>query len=149
MHLDKQLYKNQNMKYLPQRYNYSSNNTISLFKQVKFCKICPLENFKTFLQDYVFICQPACQPVNRNRPRAYTTKYIAFKLPDFHWHEPLLFQSQSLLYAIACLLFIHFNQLIFLLEIKVLTFNHGINISSKVLKLNSKQLAFICTMRLP
>ena len=46
MHLDKQQYKNQNMKNLPQRYNYSSNNTISLFKQVKHCNSCPIENFK-------------------------------------------------------------------------------------------------------
>ena len=34
---------------------------------------------------------------------------------------------------IACPLFIHSNQLIFLLEIKMLTFNHGANILYKVL----------------
>ena len=61
MHLDKQPYKNQNTKNQPQRYNYSSNNTISSFKQAKCCKICPLENFKIFEQNHVFICQPACQ----------------------------------------------------------------------------------------
>ena len=48
MHLDKQPYKNQNTKNQPQRYNYSSNNAISSFKQAKCCKICPLENFKKF-----------------------------------------------------------------------------------------------------
>ena len=74
MHLDKQWYKNQNTKNLPQCYNYSSNNTISSFKQAKCCNICPLESFKKFEQDHVFVCQPAglpdCQPaylsVNRN-----------------------------------------------------------------------------------
>ena len=48
MHLDKQPYKNQNTKNLPQRYKYSSNNAISSFKQAKRCKVCPLENFKNF-----------------------------------------------------------------------------------------------------
>ena len=46
MHLDKQHNKNQNVKNLPQRYNYSSNISISSFKQIKCCNICPLENFK-------------------------------------------------------------------------------------------------------
>ena len=48
MHLDTQWYKIQNTKNLPQRYKYSSNNAISLFKQAKCCNICPLENFKKF-----------------------------------------------------------------------------------------------------
>ena len=34
------------MKNLPQCYNYSSNNAISLLKQAKCCNICSLENFK-------------------------------------------------------------------------------------------------------
>ena len=83
----------------------------------------------------------ASLPVNRNWPRAYTTKYVAFKLPVnkcyFHWQEPLLFRLQYLLYAMAYPLFIYS---IFLLEIKVLAFNHSIRIPYKVLKLNSKQL---------
>ena len=62
MHLDKQPYKNQNTKSQPQRYNYGSNNAISSFKQAKCCKICPLENFKNFKQNHVFVCQPAYQP---------------------------------------------------------------------------------------
>ena len=62
MHLDKQPYKNHNTKNQPQRYNYSSNNAISSFKQAKCCKICPLENFKNFEQNHVFVCQPACLP---------------------------------------------------------------------------------------
>ena len=33
MHFDKQRYKNQNTKNLPQHYNYSSSNAISSFKQ--------------------------------------------------------------------------------------------------------------------
>ena len=37
IHLDKQCYKNQNTKNLPQCYNYSSNNAISSFKQAKCC----------------------------------------------------------------------------------------------------------------
>ena len=134
------MYKNQITKNLPQRYNYSSNNTISSFKQAKCCNICPLENFKKFKQDHVFVWQPASLSTGTDLEPIPLSIYVAFKLPDFHWHKPLLFRSQSSLYAIACLLFIHFNQLIFLLEIKVLTFNHGINISYKVLKLNSKQL---------
>ena len=61
MDLDKHQYKNQNTKNLPQRYNYSSNKTISSFKQAKCCNICPLEKFKKFEQDHIFIYQPACQ----------------------------------------------------------------------------------------
>ena len=61
MRLDEQSYKNQNTKNLPQRYKYS---TISSFKQAKCCKINPLENFKNFKQDYVFICQLASQPAS-------------------------------------------------------------------------------------
>ena len=48
--------------------------------------------------------------------------YIAFKLFEnkhFYRYKPLLFQSQYSLCTIACPLFIHSNQLIFLLEIKV------------------------------
>ena len=60
MHLDKQHYKNQNMRNLPQHYNYSSNNATSSFKQVKCCNICPLENFNKIT--YLF----ASQPVYRN-----------------------------------------------------------------------------------
>ena len=145
MHLHTQWYKIQNTKNLPQRYKYSSNNAISSLKQAKYCNICPLENFKNsnvimFLSDSL----PVCQPVNRNWPRAYTIKYIAFKLPEnkryFRRHEPLLFRWQYLLCAMAYLLFIHSNWLIFLLEINVVTFNYGINIPYKVLKLSSKQL---------
>ena len=54
MHLDKQPCKNQNTKNQPQRYNYSSNNAISSFKQAKCCKICPLENFK-ILNEIMFL----------------------------------------------------------------------------------------------
>ena len=46
MHLDKQWYKNQNAKYLPQCYKYSSNNAICLFKKAKCCNTYALENFK-------------------------------------------------------------------------------------------------------
>ena len=60
MHIDKQCYKNQNTKTLPQRYNYSSNNAISSFKQAKRCNMCPLENSKRFEQDQHFHL-PACQ----------------------------------------------------------------------------------------
>ena len=85
MHLDKQLYKNQNTKNQPQRYNYSSNNAISSFKQAKCCKICPLENFEW---NHIFVCQPAsqpaCLPANRNWPRAYTAMYIAFKFSEIN-----------------------------------------------------------------
>ena len=56
MHVDKQLYKNQNTKNQPQCNNYSSNNTISSFKQAKCCKICPLENFKNFKRNHIFVC---------------------------------------------------------------------------------------------
>ena len=62
MHLDKHRYKNQNTKNLPKRYNYSSNNAISSFKQAKCCNSCPLENFKKFKQDHVFVSQPASLP---------------------------------------------------------------------------------------
>ena len=55
MHLGTQWFKIQNMKNLPQRYKYSSNNAISLFKQAKRCNICPLENFKKFERDHVFV----------------------------------------------------------------------------------------------
>ena len=48
MHLDKQPYKNQNAKKLPQRYKYIFKNAISSFKQAKCCNICPLQNFKNF-----------------------------------------------------------------------------------------------------
>ena len=85
MRLDKQPYKNQNMKNQPQRYKYSSNNTISSFKQAKCCKICPLENFKNFERNHIFVHLPACQQ----------ELYIAFKLSKnkhyFCRHEPLLF----------------------------------------------------------
>ena len=47
MHLDKQRHKNQNIKNLPQHYDYSSNNTISSFKQAKCCNICPLEKLSS------------------------------------------------------------------------------------------------------
>ena len=59
MHLDKQPYKNQNTKNLPQRYKYSFKNGISSFKQAKCCKLSPLENFKNFERSYVFVCQLA------------------------------------------------------------------------------------------
>ena len=62
MHLVKQRYKNQDTKTQLQCYKYSSNNAISPFKQAKCCNNCPLENFKKFEQDHVFVCQP----VNRN-----------------------------------------------------------------------------------
>ena len=55
MHLHKYRYKNQNTKNLPQHYNYSSNNAISSFKQAKCCNTCPLENFKKFERDHVFV----------------------------------------------------------------------------------------------
>ena len=55
MHLHKHRYKNKNTKNLPQHYNYSSNNAISSFKQAKCCNICPLENFKKFERDHVFV----------------------------------------------------------------------------------------------
>ena len=135
MYLHKHWYKN--MKNLPQHYKYSSNNSISSFKQAKYRNICPLENFKKIERDHVFVCLP----VSKNWPRAYTTNYIAFKLPEnkhyFCWHKPLLFWSWC---AMAYPLFIHSNWLIFLLEIKVVTFNHEINILYKVSKLTSKQL---------
>ena len=66
MHLDKQPYKNQNTNNLPQRYKYSFKNAISSFKQAKCYKLSPLKNFKNFEQNYVFVCQPASQPANRN-----------------------------------------------------------------------------------
>ena len=62
MHLHKPWYKNQNTKNLPQRYNYSSTNAISSLKQAKCGNTCPLENFKKFERDDIFVCQP----VNRN-----------------------------------------------------------------------------------
>ena len=63
MHLDKQPYKNQNMKNLPQCYKYSSNKAISSFKQAKCCKLNPLENLK-FLNEITFsyASQPASLP---------------------------------------------------------------------------------------
>ena len=80
MHLDKQLHKNENMKNLPQRYNYNSNNAISSFKQAKYSDICPLENFK--ISNEITFHLTVCLPVNKNSPRAYTADYIAFKLPE-------------------------------------------------------------------
>ena len=60
MRLDKQPYKNQNAKNLPQRYKYSSKNTISSFKQAKCSKVCPLEKFKNLERNYIFVfSQPA------------------------------------------------------------------------------------------
>ena len=62
MHLDKQWYKNQNTKNLPQCYNYSFNNAISSFKQAKCCNICPLENFKNSnAMTFLSASLPACQ----------------------------------------------------------------------------------------
>ena len=58
-------FKNQNTKNLPQRYNYSSNNTISSFKQAKCCNTCPLENFKKTrmrLHFHLTACLPASLP---------------------------------------------------------------------------------------
>ena len=55
MHLHTQWYKIQNTKNPPQRYKYSSNNAISLFKQTKCCNICPLENFKKLERDHIFV----------------------------------------------------------------------------------------------
>ena len=60
-YVDKQWYKNQNTKNLPQCYNYSSNNTISSFKQAKCCNICPLEIFKKSNEiKFSSASQPAC-----------------------------------------------------------------------------------------
>ena len=128
MHLDKQPYKNQSTKNLPQYYKYSFKNTISSFKQAKCCTLSPLENLKNFKRNYIIVCRlaslPACQ---RNWRR-----YIAFKLSEnkcyFCWHKPLLFRLQYSLCTIVCPLFIHSNQLIFLLETKVLTFHKGVDI---------------------
>ena len=47
-----------NIKNLLQHYKYRSNNIISSFKQVKCCKVYPLENFKN-LNKTIFISQPA------------------------------------------------------------------------------------------
>ena len=55
MQLDKQRYKSQNTKSLPQCYDYSSNNAISSFKQAKCSNICPIENFKKFERDHIFV----------------------------------------------------------------------------------------------
>ena len=55
MHLDTQWYKIQNMKNLPQCYEYSSNNAIFSFKQAKCCNICSLENFKKIKRDHDFV----------------------------------------------------------------------------------------------
>ena len=49
---------------------------VSSFKQSKCCSICPLENFEKLKQDHIFVYQPACQPVSRNWPRAYTTNLL-------------------------------------------------------------------------
>ena len=51
MCLDKHPDKNQNTKNPLQCYKYSSNNAISSFKQAKYCKVCPLENFKNLEQN--------------------------------------------------------------------------------------------------
>ena len=62
MHLGTQWFKIQNTKNLPQRFKYSSNNAISLFKQAKSCNICPLENFKknrTRSHFHLTACRPA------------------------------------------------------------------------------------------
>ena len=101
------LFKNQNMKNLPQCYKYSSNNALSLFKQAKCFKVCPLENFKILNKiKFLSASLPTSQPANGNWPSAYTTGYIAFKLSEnkhyFHLHKPLLFRLQYLLCAIAC-----------------------------------------------
>ena len=48
------------MKNLPQCYNYSPNNAISSFKQIKYYNICPL-NISNKI-----IFSSASQPANRN-----------------------------------------------------------------------------------
>ena len=64
MYLVKQCYKNQDTKTQLQCYKYGSNNAISPFKQAKCYNDCPLENFKKFKQDHIFICQPSSQPAS-------------------------------------------------------------------------------------
>ena len=72
MCLDKQPYKNQNMKNVPQHCKYSSNNAVSSFKQAKCYKVCQLENYKNFEQNTKFTFLSASQSVNRDQPSVYT-----------------------------------------------------------------------------
>ena len=111
------------MKYLPQRYNYSTNNAIFSFKQA----ICYNIYLKFNKITFSFVCQPASLPACQQELTQSLYQYVQpsyIVSETFHQYESLLFRLQ---YAITCPLFIHSNRLIFLLETKVLTFNHDIN----------------------
>ena len=126
MHLDKQLYKIPNMKNLAHCNNYSSNNAISSFKQAKCSNICPLMNF------YKFTFLSASLSTGTDLEPILLCTYIAFKLYVISIGTNLCYSNHNTHCAPSPVLF--------LLEIKVLTFNHGINIPYKVFKHNSKQL---------
>ena len=64
MHLHKYRYKNQNTRNLPQRYNYSSNNAISSFKQTKMLQHLSTREFlKNRMGSHFHLTAslPACQ----------------------------------------------------------------------------------------
>ena len=111
MCLQKQPFKNHNAKNQLQLYWYNTNNAITSFKVAKCCYLHPIANFQKLVD---FVCQPACQPVNRKRPSALTARCIAFNISEnigyFHRHEPLIFRSPNLLGAIACPLFYLLHQ---------------------------------------
>ena len=130
------------MKNLPQRYNYSSNNTISSFKQAKCCNTCQLENFKKIEWDCVFVWQPArlsaCLSIRTDlEPLPLNIKPLIFlKISIISVGTNLCYSDRNPCCAtIASPLSINSNWLISLRKIKVLTFNHGIIITHKVLKL--------------
>ena len=125
------------MKNLPQCYN-TALTTLYPHSNKPNAATLPTREFYKFKQNDILVYQQASQLSTR----AYTTMYIALKLSGngcyFHQHKPLLFLLKCSL-CITHPLFSHSNQLIFLLEMKVLTFYYGVNISHKVLTHYSKQ----------
>ena len=76
MPLDRQPYKNQNMKNPLQCHKYIFGKTISSFKQAKCCLVCPLQNFINNILNTIKVSS-AYLPTNRDGPSTFTAEHIA------------------------------------------------------------------------
>ena len=142
MSLDKQPHKNQNTKTY---WNAVNTSLVMLhlhvnkpnFSYLAYYRILKFSSTLEVSSACLAVCLPASLPANRDCIPLGIEPSHFLEICYFRQHEPLLFQLQYSLCAIICPLFIHSNQLIFLPETKVLTFQ-GCWHSAKVLTFHTR-----------
>ena len=107
VHLDKHRYKNQNMKNLPERYNFSSSNAIIFIQTSHMLQnLSPKRILKNLNEITFFICQPAYLLTETD----LKLHHYVYSLQTcyFHQYEPLLFWFNAILTVHHCLSFAYF-----------------------------------------